>query len=93
VHGAKDMFESYNSLDYWGLLRDPPAGCTLNVLRAERSDRWPQKEINKLQECEEAAQSGLKVHVLQNAGHWVHTDNPKGLHDLILPSLVTAAKS
>ena len=39
VHGAKDMFESYNSLDYWGLLQDPPAGCTLHVVRAERSDR------------------------------------------------------
>ena len=39
VHGAKDMFESYNSLDYWGLLQDPPAGCILNVVHAERSDR------------------------------------------------------
>ena len=42
VHGAKDMFESYNSLDYWGLLQDPPAGCTLNVVRAECSDRQVQ---------------------------------------------------
>ena len=34
--------------------------------------RWPQKEINKLQECVDAAPSGLKVHVLPDAGHWVH---------------------
>ncbi|MES2504186.1 MAG: alpha/beta fold hydrolase [Myxococcota bacterium] len=29
-----------------------------------------------------------KVHLLQNAGHWVHIDNPKGLLEILRPSLL-----
>ncbi|MBL4818502.1 MAG: hypothetical protein JKY15_04625 [Deltaproteobacteria bacterium] len=28
-----------------------------------------------------------KVHLLKNAGHWVHSDNPSGLLDLMASSL------
>ncbi len=33
----------------------------------------------------------LQVHVLPNAGHWLHADNPVGLSKLLLPWLVQAA--
>lgn len=29
---------------------------------------------------------GHAVHELPNSGHWVHTDNPNGLFDILSPS-------
>ena len=29
---------------------------------------------------------GHEVHLLPNSGHWVHTDNPDGLFDILAPS-------
>lgn len=34
----------------------------------------------------------LHVHVLPNAGHWLHVDNPRGLMEMMLPSLVNLEK-
>jgi len=52
--------------------------------------------VSQLQKAEHAAaahaSSGngghLHTHVLSNAGHWVHVDNPQGLMDMMLPSFV-----
>lgn len=52
--------------------------------------------MSRLQKAEHAAatyaKTGnggmLKTHVLPNAGHWVHVDNPHGLMDMMLPSFV-----
>jgi hypothetical protein len=32
-------------------------------------------------------QLGHRVHLLHNSGHWVHTDNPAGLLELLAPTL------
>lgn len=52
--------------------------------------------MSRLQKAEHAAATHaktgnggtLKTHVLPNAGHWVHVDNPHGLLDMMLPSFV-----
>lgn len=60
--------------------------------------RWTRETMAQLQKAEHAAavhaSSGnggrLHTHVLSNAGHWVHVDNPQGLTDMMLPSFVDA---
>ena len=120
--------------------RQPPAGATLNILRALRSDRWDDATVEQLRLAAEAtaepstARGRTRLFELPDAGHWVcasaaapvvigddcwtcccclivvsaaaaaaaaaaapapasqvHTDNPKGLIEMMLPSMVEAA--
>lgn len=78
------------------LLARPPKGTTIHLLRAMNSDRWSDASVRELKEACRASedagdQAGRSVYVeLQDAGHWVHVDNPKGLVRLITPTLRSA---
>ncbi|GAB4821722.1 hypothetical protein N2152v2_008768 [Parachlorella kessleri] len=99
VEGAQQMFEAYCRTDYFPLLRSPPAGITINMLRAAKSDRWDPAAVQAIKDA--AASSGQSAKAygitrfveLPDAGHWVHVDNLKGLVDLVLPSVLEVAKS
>lgn len=91
IAGAREMYESYLQADYTPLLRCPPAGSLLHVVRAARSDRWDAAAEAELDavvgarggDCGETA-----VHEVADAGHWLHVDNPKGLAAVMLPHLM-----
>ena len=45
----------------------------VHFVRAEQSNfRWKGDDAQRIQ------QLGHDVHMLKDAGHWVHTDNPQG---------------
>ena len=52
----------------WGVVQRPPEGVTVDVVRAERSDRWEEPDLARL-----AALTGPRSNsfVLPNAGHWL----------------------
>jgi len=94
LQGATDMFRSYLGTEFWDLLRHPPRGTTINLVRAERSDRWDGESMQELAAAAKASEHDggrdggvTKELILESAGHWVHTDNPKGLVNLMAPSL------
>ena len=39
-----------------------------------------------LQEQDLISRMGHRIYFLHDAGHWVHTDNPKGLYSIMAPS-------
>jgi pimeloyl-ACP methyl ester carboxylesterase len=50
-------------------------------VKAEGSNfRWSGADENLIH------QLGHRVHLLPNSGHWVHSDNPDGLFDIMAPS-------
>ena len=63
--GAADLFESYQLLDAWPLLRCPPPGMAINVVVGGRSDRWSQAERRRLAEAREGSLGGAG----SGAGH------------------------
>lgn len=87
LQNAKEMFDSYCEKSYWNLLENPPKGMEIVIVRAEKSDRWDQNAIERLQKLasREGSDSLGKVSfcVLPNAGHWVHVDNPKVLLEIV----------
>jgi pimeloyl-ACP methyl ester carboxylesterase len=75
------MYLSYESTDLWKFLESPADGITVSFIRAERSNfRWSGKDQDLIKAL------GHDVHLLRDSGHWVHTDNPAGLFDIIAPS-------
>lgn len=79
VDGCVSLFESYVSTDAWDALEDPPQGSRVDVVRAEHSMRQWEPHEARMQAAKAHA------HVLPNAGHWLHVDNPQGLVDLLAP--------
>ncbi|PSC74655.1 abhydrolase domain-containing [Micractinium conductrix] len=79
--GIAQMFRSYETSNLWPLLTSPADGLTLSFVKAERSTfRWGGGDEARIREL------GHAVHTLPNSGHWVHTDNPDGLFDILAPS-------
>jgi pimeloyl-ACP methyl ester carboxylesterase len=88
--GVSELAADYFSLDLWPLLEEAAArpdsgGPRYELLVAERSDRWS----GDMRERATALPPGGKVHlhVLADAGHWVHVDNPGGLVSLLAAHL------
>jgi hypothetical protein len=73
-----EMYDSYEETCMWSLLQQPPQGLSVDFVRAERSNfRWEGGVADSIQ------QLGHRVHLLRDAGHWVHADNPGGLFDIM----------
>jgi len=81
LSGIAEMYQSYEETDLWSLLATPAEGIQLAFVKAERSSfRWSGGDEAKI------VALGHPVHVLYNSGHWVHTDNPDGLFDILAPT-------
>lgn len=87
VEGAYEMFTSYRKTDYWSVLEQPPKGMHIEIVRAAKSDRWTPDIIARMKEAEAKKPENVSFHVLENAGHWLHTDNPSGLIAIMAPIL------
>ncbi|CAI5474775.1 unnamed protein product [Closterium sp. Yama58-4] len=90
LDGIAQMYSSYETTNLWHLVEDVPEGVHINFLRAERSlHRWARDDIRRILGAEQEAMghgAAVRMHVLEDAGHWVHTDNPDGLFQILAPS-------
>jgi len=81
LKGIKQMYESYESSDLWNVVECPPQGLSIDFVKAERSTfRWGGADHHRIES------NGAQVHMLEDAGHWVHTDNPEGLLEIMKSS-------
>ncbi|XP_031478423.1 uncharacterized protein LOC116249316 [Nymphaea colorata] len=90
LEGIEKMYESYEETNLWKIVEDVPRGVHVNFLKAERSlHRWALEDIQRIHAAEEMAAdegAGIEMHVLEDAGHWVHADNPDGLFRILSSS-------
>lgn len=81
LDGIAEMYDSYEASSMWELLQQPPQGLSVDFVRAERSSfRWEGGVMDNLEAL------GHRVHLLRDAGHVVHQDNP-GEHTVPRSSL------
>ena len=74
---VQEMIADYFRQDLWPVLEHPGTDLTVDVVRAERSDRWRPAELARFAAL--PPDGPVRLHVLPNSGHWVHVDNPSGL--------------
>ncbi|KAH0452555.1 hypothetical protein IEQ34_019854 [Dendrobium chrysotoxum] len=79
-----------NGIADMGIVENVPRGVHMNFLKAERSlHRWALEDLQRIHAAEELASeegAGVQMHVLEDAGHWVHADNPDGLFRILSKS-------
>jgi pimeloyl-ACP methyl ester carboxylesterase len=76
-----ELMLDYFRVDLWPVLEEPPADSDLRVVVAERSDRWAPENRARIQRV--ADDTAVSLHVVPNAGHWLHVDNPGFLLELM----------
>uniref|UniRef100_A0A2P2KFK5 Abhydrolase domain-containing protein C22H12.03 isoform X1 n=2 Tax=Rhizophora mucronata TaxID=61149 RepID=A0A2P2KFK5_RHIMU len=90
LDGIAEMYQSYEETNLWKFVENLPQGVHVNFLKAERSlHRWALEDLKRIHAAEDLAAEeggGVEMHVLEDAGHWVHTDNPDGLFRILAPS-------
>lgn len=96
LDGAVQMFKSYRETSYWSLLENPPKGTEISFVIAEKSDRWDKDTTTRLEtiakQRQNVSEGKVATHVLRNSGHWVHTDNPKGLLEIVSSNFLSTHK-
>ncbi|XP_021288091.1 protein ABHD11 isoform X2 [Herrania umbratica] len=87
LEGISQMYQSYEETNLWEVVENLPRGVHVNFLKAERSlHRWALEDLQRIHAAEESAADeggGVEMHVLEDAGHWVHADNPDGLFRIL----------
>lgn len=81
LDGIEALLRSYADTDLWPWLSSPHRRARVAVVRAGRSPRWSDAELARF------SAPNLELHVLESAGHWVHVDDPDGLHRLLVAGL------
>lgn len=91
LEAARAMMQSYLRTDHWPVLERPPAGVALHFVRGGRSERWTQTDIGRLLRISEGfgpgGERGARLHTLDQAGHWLHADDPDGLLRVLVNGL------
>lgn len=81
-----ELMLDYFRVDLWPVLESGAGGSDYRVVVAERSDRWLPENRARLEALVEASHTA-KLHVVPNAGHWLHVDNPGFLLELMAKDL------
>jgi hypothetical protein len=75
--------------DYWAqdlrpVAENPPGEAIVHMVRAGRSNRWSARDLAWLANIEGPR---TRVHGLEDAGHWLHVDEPEALLHLLAASI------
>ena len=71
-----EMIRDYLQRDFRPWLRH--ATTRIQLVKASKSDRWNDGHAT------DYGNKNINFHVLPNAGHWLHVDNPAGLQNMLV---------
>ena len=78
----RDLIEDYARTDRWDLVEALPEHCTLDVVIGGRSGVFSRSDRERVEQI--AAQNPrISVHVVEQAGHWVHIEAADALVALL----------
>lgn len=85
LDAIEQLMRDYFAVDLWGYLAEPRTRPELQLVVAERSDRWTPELRARARALPPAAR--VVYHELPSSGHWVHVDNPDALLRLMTTRL------
>jgi esterase len=83
-NGVEEMLRDYFRTDLWGVVETPPAGVEVHVVKATESDALE----GAVERIERAGRENgrTRLHHVQG-GHWLNSDNPDAVLDLLVREL------
>jgi pimeloyl-ACP methyl ester carboxylesterase len=81
LDAIEELMADYFRVDLWDVLAQPRERPEIQLVVAERSDRWTPALRQRAREL--PAASRVIYRELPNSGHWVHVDNPEALLQML----------
>jgi esterase len=78
----RDLVEDYGRTDLWNVIEALPEGNTLDLIIGGRSHAFSSADRERAEAIAER-DPRVSVHVIADAGHWVHVDSPDTLVSLL----------
>jgi esterase len=76
----EEMLRDFFRTDLWSVVETPPPGVQIHFVKATASDTLEPPAASRVQAASASGQ--VFLHHLQG-GHWLNTDNPQGVLDLL----------
>jgi esterase len=81
LDAIQELMADYFRVDLWDFLAQSRERPEIQLVVAERSDRWTPALRERAQRL--PAASRVRYRQLPSSGHWVHVDNPDGLLSML----------
>lgn len=85
VDGVEEMLRDFFCTDLWHVVEDPPAAAEIHVVKATESDSLDNEAMERV-EAAGRANGRVFLHPVPG-GHWINTDNPDAVVQLLVDSL------
>ena len=79
----RELLVDYADSDEWPVVESIPENCSLDFVLGGRSSVVSAEDQARL-EAIASKETRLRVHIVQDAGHWVHVDAPESLISLLV---------
>ncbi|HEX2091140.1 MAG TPA: alpha/beta hydrolase [Longimicrobiaceae bacterium] len=86
LDGVEEMLRDYFRTDLWEVVEDPPAGTELHFVKATESDSIDEEAEARIETA--GRTNGRVVLHRVEGGHWINTDNPDAVVELLVEGLV-----
>ena len=81
LDAIRALLVDYFQFDGWPLVESSSSASQVHLVRGALSDRWTQAEWQQVTAT--SLRNNVFNHVVEDAGHWLHVDNPSGLRDAL----------
>ena len=82
---VEDMLRDFFRTDLWPVVEGPPSGTEIHFVKATESDTLDDDAVQRVQAAGKGS-GRVFLHLLEG-GHWINTDNPDGVLDLLVGHL------
>ena len=83
--GVEAMLRDYFDTDIWDVIESPPEGVEIHIVRATESTAIRADEVDRIQAAATAT-GRVSLHELRG-GHWINTENPDAVLELLREGL------
>jgi esterase len=80
LDAMEEMLRDFFRTDLWPTVERPPEGVEIHFVKATRSNTLDEASVRRVEAA--AATGRVHLHHLEG-GHWINTDNPEGVIDLL----------
>lgn len=82
----RTMMADYRELDLWYVVEDPSLAKRVDLVVGGASRQYSPSDLERARSIEKS-HPHVHVALLPKAGHWLHTDDPEGLADVVANAL------
>ena len=84
LRAIRAMLQDYFERDLWPIVEDPPGRVRIDLVVGGQSSAFDAVDRERAARAAARRSERVRVHTIENAGHWVHVDAPDALLALLI---------